>query len=155
MADAKLISRLDTRHVVPGGRFTFKIVARVPASGDVPEIPAGAFGFGVIVVAEHAGANGRAGRVAFEPRFVGLRDDVRVPAMADPRVGETYLEGDTRNAPGNLAFVPFLGIAVGGYNALHRGREVVVDPGTLFRVVLGDDLALGRCADPAPSDAEL
>jgi len=155
VADAKLVTRLDTRHVVPGGRFVFKIVAHVAPSGDVPEIPAGAFGFGVIAVAEHARSNGQPGRVAFEPRFIGLRGDVRVPAIADPRMGENFLEGDSRNVPGGFAFIPLVGIAVGGYNALHRGREVVIEPGTPFRVVLGDDLALGRCADPSPSDAAL
>ena len=151
VADAELSSNLDSRHVLPGDSFTFRIIATVAASKALPEIPAGTKGFGVIAFAEHAGANGQAGRIVLEPRFLRLAGDVHVPAMADPHLQDELIEGASRNAP-DIGVVPVLGIAVGAYNALHRGKEIVVPAGAPLRVVLGDDLALKRCTDPPASD---
>ena len=151
VADAELVSKLDSRHVLSGDSFTFKILAKVPASSSVPEIPAGSKGYGVIALAEHAGANGQAGRIVLEPRFVRLAEGKHVPAMADPHLEDQFVTGASRNAP-DIGVVPLLGVAVGAYNALHRGKEIVVPPGTPLRVVLGDDLALKRCVDPPASD---
>ena len=151
VADAELVSKLDSRHVLPGDAFTFKIVARVPATDTLPEIPAGSKGYGVIAFAQHAGPNGQAGRIVFEPRFVRLAGDVHVPAMADPNLADQFVAGASRDAP-DIGIIPVVGIAVGAYNVLHRGKEVEVPAGTPLRVVLGDDLALKRCTDPPASD---
>ena len=151
VADAELSSNLDSRHVLSGDSFTFKIVAKVPRSGSLPDIPAGSKGYGVIALAQHAGANGQAGRIVLEPRFVRLAGDVHVPAMADPHLDDQFVTGASRNAP-DVGVIPVLGIAVGAYNVLHRGKEIVVPAGTPLRVVLGDDLALKRCIDPKASD---
>jgi hypothetical protein len=151
VADAELVSRIDSRTVAPGDPFTFRILAKVPATKSIPEIPAGSSGFGVVLFAEHAGANGQAGRIVLEPRFVRLRGDVHVPAMADPHLEDELAEGASRNAP-DIGIVPIVGIAVGAYNALHRGKEVLVPEGTPLRVVLGDDLPMRRCIDPPASD---
>ncbi len=61
------------------------------------------------------------------------------------------MQGETRNLNGALQFVPGIGIAVSGYNVLHRGREVSIDKGAPFRVLVGDELAFGECFVPAPS----
>jgi hypothetical protein len=151
VADAELVSKLDSRYVRSGDSFVFKIIAKVPASNTVPEIPAGSKGFGVVSFAQHAGPNGQAGRIVFEPRFVRLAGDVHVPALADPHLEDEFATGASRNAP-DIGVVPVLGIAVGAYNVLHRGKEIVVPAGTPLRVVLGDDLALKRCVDPPASD---
>ena len=151
VADAELVSNLDSRHVLSGDSFTFRILAKIPASRTVPEIPAGSKGYGVISFAQHAGANGQPGRIVFEPRFIRLAGNVHVPAMADPHLQDEYVTGASRNAP-DIGVVPVLGIAVGAYNALHRGKEIDVPAGTPLRVVLGDDLPLRRCIDPADSD---
>ncbi len=151
VADVALVSNLDSRHVVSGDSFTFKTLARVAAAESLPTIPAGTLGFGVIAYARHAGANGQAGRIVLEPRFLRLADGVHVPATADPHLDDQFVEGSTRNAP-SIDFVPVIGIAVGAYNALHRGKEIAIRPGTPLRVVLGDDLALKRCSDPPASD---
>lgn len=149
--DAAVLSRLDSALDVPGQSFTFKVTSRIPARGTVPEIPAGTRGFGVVAYAEHAHGSGSPGRLVVEPRFVRLADGTHVPVMADPQLGEGFVQGETRNVNGALAFVPGFGLAVGGYNALHRGKEVVIDRGTPFRIVLGDALALGECFVPPPS----
>ena len=74
-----------------------------------------------------------------------------MPVIADPQLSESFVQGQTRNLSGAFAFVPGFGLAVGGYNALHRGREVVIAIGTPFRIVLGDALAMGECFVPPPS----
>ena len=86
-----------------------------------------------------------------EPRYLKLVDGTHVPVMADPQLAEGFVQGETRNLSGALAFVPGIGLAVGGYNAIHRGREVSIAKGTPFRVVLGDDLATADCIVPPPS----
>lgn len=151
VADAELATDLDSRHVLSGDAFTFRIVGAVPASRGLPAIPEGAKGYGVIALAQHAGPNGQAGHIILEPRFIRLAHDVHVPALADPNLSDQFVTGASRNAP-DIGIVPILGIAAGAYNALHRGKEIVVPAGTPLRVVLGDDLALERCSDPPASD---
>ena len=101
--------------------------------------------------ADHAHGRGQPGRLVVEPRFLQLAGGKRIPAMADPQLAEGIVEGQTRNLHGALALVPGVGLAVLGYNALHRGSEVRLEPGTPFRVVIGDELALGECFVPPPS----
>ncbi len=150
-ADAAIVSRLDSALSVAGQPFTFKLTARIAAKGNLPAIPLGTRGFGVVAYAEHAHGNGSPGRLVVEPRFLRLPDGTHVPVLADPQLSQGFVQGETRNVNGALAFVPGFGLAVGGYNALHRGREIVIEKGTPFRVVLGDELALGECFVPPPS----
>lgn len=150
-ADAAIVTRLDSAQNVAGDSFTFRLTNRIPPRGALPEVPVGTRGFGVIAYAEHARGSGNPGRIVVEPRFLRLADGSHVPVMADPQLGEGFMQGQSRNVNGALAFVPGFGLAVGGYNALHRGREIVIARGTPFRVVIGDDLALGECFVPPPS----
>jgi len=149
--DAALVTPLDSARDVAGQSFTFKLTRRVRASGTLPEIPLGTRGYGVIAFADHARGSGTPGRLVVEPRFVRLSDGTHVPVMSDPQLGEGFVEGQTRNVNSAFAIVPGFGLAVGGYNALHRGREIVIARGTPFRVVLGDELALGECFVPSPA----
>jgi len=154
-ADAQLMTRLDSATSVPGDSFAFKLVDRVPAKGGLPDIPAGTRGFGVVAFADHAHGAGQPGRLVVEPRYLKLPDGAHVPVMAAPQLAEGFVQGETRSLNNALAFVPGIGLAVGGYNALHRGREVVIEKGTRFRVVLGDDLASGDCFVPPPDTPDI
>ena len=151
VADVVLLSNLDSRHVLAGDSFQFKTVAKVPATPTLPVIPAGTKGYGIVAFAQHAGPNGQAGRIVLEPRFLRLADGTHVAAAADPHLEDQFAEGASRNAP-DIGIVPLVGVAVGAYNALHRGKEIVIAAGTPLRLVLGDDLALKRCSDPPASD---
>jgi hypothetical protein len=151
VADAELVTPLDTRRVLSGDSFVFRTLSAVVATSRVPAIPAGTKGYGVIAFAQHAGARGQPGRIVFEPRFLRLPGDVHVPAMADPHLTDEIAEGSSRNAP-DIGIVPLVSVFVGAYNELHRGREIVVPAGTPLRVIIGDDLALKRCSDPPASD---
>jgi hypothetical protein len=150
VADAQLVTRLDSAVNAPGDAFTFTLVEHVVARGPVPEIPAGTKGFGVVAFADHAHGQGAPGKLVVEPRYLLLPDGTHYPVMADPQLGENFAQGATRNVPGALELVPGIGLAVTGYNALHRGKEVVLDKGMPFRVVLGDELAAAACFVPPP-----
>ena len=150
--DTELASTLDTRKTRAGDGFLFRTLADVPANGDIPPIPKGTLGYGIIALAEHAGASGKPGRLTWEPRFLQLDDGRHLPAMADPNLADGFATGETGNAPDAVGIFPFVGIAVGGYNALHRGHELHVGKGTPLRVVLGDGLVEGTCTDPPASD---
>jgi len=150
-ADVKMVSKIDSAFAVAGDSFTFKMTQRVPAKGNVPEIALGTRGYGVVSYADHAHGSGSPGRLVVEPRFFALLNGTHVPVMADPQLSEAFVQGETRNLNGAFSFVPGFGLAVGGYNALHRGKEVVIEKGTTFRVILGDDLAAAQCFVPPPS----
>jgi len=154
-ADVKMVVRLDSALNIAGDSFSFKITRQVPAHGDVPEVPLGTRGYGIISYADHAHGAGTPGRLVIEPRFLELSGGTHVPVMADPQMTESFVTGATKNVNGALGFVPGFGLAVGGYNALHRGKEIVIDKGTTFRVVLGDDLAAGTCFVPPPDAPDL
>lgn len=154
-ADAQLITKLDSAANAAGDAFIFKIVTHVAAQGKLPEIPAHTRGYGVVAFADHAHGSGQPGRLVVEPRYLKLPDGTHVPVMADPQLAEAFVQGETRNLTSALAFVPGIGLAVGGYNAIHRGREVSIAAGTPFRVLLGDDLATAECFVPPPSAPDI
>jgi hypothetical protein len=152
VVDIAIITRMSSATDRSGGSFTFKTVGRAPASGSLPEIPAGTRGVGIIAYADHAHGSGEPGRIVVEPRYLALPDGTHVQVIGDPTESETFVAGKTKNLNGALAYVPGLGLAVNGYNALHRGNEVTIEAGTQFRVVLGDALATGDCYLPMDSD---
>ncbi len=151
-AEAKLTEALSSSGNNAGDVFPFKLVGSVVGHGDVPDLRAGTPGYGVISFAMHARMAGGAGFFSLEPRYLALHDGRHLPAMADPRLDDQIVSGASRNAPDALGFVPILGWAAQGYNAIHRGKEVIVPAGTQLRLVLGDDLLLNRCADPPISN---
>jgi hypothetical protein len=143
--EISLITRLSSETTLGGGSFSFKTMARVPESATLPEIPAGTRGFGVVAFADHAHGSGTPGRIVVEPRYLALPDGTHVQVIGDPSEAESFVAGKTKNLNGALGYVPGLGIAVNGYNALHHGNEVTIEAGTRFHVVLGDALATGDC----------
>jgi hypothetical protein len=151
-ATAEMLSKVDSATSIAGDTFSFKITEHVKATETTPEIGAGTRGYGIVSFADHAHGSGTPGRLALEPRYLRLADGAHVQVLADPQLAENFAEGKTRNLNGALGFVPGLGLAVGGYNALHRGKEVAIEKGTPFSVLIGDALASGECFVPAPSD---
>ena len=145
-ADAQLETKLDTAVNGAGDAFAFSILDRVPAVGTLPEIPAGAKGYGIVLYVQHARSSGVPGLMVLEPRFIRVEGDAHVPVMPDPALQNGVLmQGASGNAPGALEYVPFVGLAFSGYNVLHHGKEIVVPKGARFKVIVGDDLATSTC----------
>jgi hypothetical protein len=153
--EISILTRMSSATDFGGGSFAFKTVASVPAGNGLPQIPAGTRGFGVIAFADHAHGSGTPGRIVVEPRFLALPDGTHIPVIGDPLEAESFVTGKTKNVSGALAYVPGLGLAVNGYNALHRGNEVTIERGTQFHVVLGDGLATGDCYLTTNDDANV
>jgi len=151
-AQAIILTKLDSATTNAGDSFAFKITERVPAGSVTPPITVGTRGYGVVSFADHAHGSGQPGRLVVEPRFLRLADGTHVQVLADPATADNFVQGTTRNLNGALGFVPGLGLAVGGYNALHRGREVTIAKGTPFSLIVGDQLAAGECYVAPPSE---
>jgi hypothetical protein len=151
-AEAMILTKLDSATTNSGDSFAFKITAPVVAGNATPTLAAGTRGYGIVSFADHAHGSGQPGRLVVEPRFLRLADGTHVQVLADPQVADNFVQGATRNLNGALGFVPGLGLAVGGYNALHRGREVTIAKGTAFSLIVGDQLAAGECYVAPPSE---
>jgi len=153
VAHAKLLTKLDSSVNIAGDAFAFALIDAVAADGTRPEIPAGTRGRGVVTYVERSDFNGQPGRIIVEPRFLLLPDGTRVQALVDPQSSQTLAQGKTRDLFPALQFVPGMGLVVNGYNALHHGTEIVLEKGTRFLVIVGDELATGDCYVPAPPPA--
>jgi hypothetical protein len=143
-ADGRLDVEVGTVKNVAGDAFWFTTIGDIAATKRYPAIPKGSRGYGVIAFASHAGSGGKSGTLILEPRFIAIADGRRIPVMANPSGDERVLRGKSKNAP-DVGFVPGIGLMFGGYNAFHRGKEVVLPKGTPLLLIVGDELALGTC----------
>ncbi len=144
-ATARLDVPLNSAVVSAGDAFGFTLLTATPASDGLPAVPKGARGYGVVAYVRHAGSGGLGGLIVLEPRFVVVAGDKRVPVMGDPSNPDRLKRGSTRDAPGALEYIPVVGLAFSGYNALHRGREVSLGKGTPLRLLIGEGLATSSC----------
>jgi hypothetical protein len=146
-ADALLTDQLDTAQTEAGESFAFKLARDVPAADDVPALPQGTAGVGVVIYVQHARASGIPGVIVVEPRFVTLADGRRIAVESDPATEKTaIMAAKSGNAPSALEYLPLIGIAVSSYNLFHHGQELVLPAGTPFKILVGDSLAIGECS---------
>jgi hypothetical protein len=144
---------LDSSRARSGDVFRFRLVD-AGAAPDGTAVPAGSLGYGVVANASHADRGGRAGYLALETRFFVLENGAHVPAIIDRahEEGSTAV-GATANAPGLLGLIPIVGYAVGGYDAMHHGKDATIPRGTRVGVFIGDDAALGACRPLAAGES--
>lgn len=144
---------VDSAHAHAGDVFRFRLVDAATAPDGTP-VPAGSLGYGVVANASHADRGGRAGYLALETRFLVLDNGAHVAAIIDRVHDEASTAvGATANAPGLLGLIPIVGYAVGGYDAMHHGKDATIPRGTRVGVFLGDDTALGACRPLATGEA--
>ena len=144
---------VDSAHARAGDVFRFRIVDAATAP-DGTAVPAGTLGYGVVANASHADRGGRAGYLALETRFFVLENGAHVPAIVDRARDEASTAvGATANAPGLLGLIPIVGYAVGGYDAMHHGKDATIPRGTRVGVFVGDDAALGACRPLAAGES--
>jgi hypothetical protein len=144
---------LDSARAKGGDAFKFRLVEAARAS-DGTAVPAGTLGYGVVSNVQHAERGGRPGYLALEARFFVLGDGKHVTTIIDWATdqGSTAV-GSTANAPYVLGLIPLVGYAVGGYDAMHHGKDATIPRGTRVAVFIGDDAALGTCRPLAPGEA--
>jgi hypothetical protein len=136
---------VDSSRSKSGDVFRFRLVDPAVAP-DGTALPAGSLGYGVVANAAHADRGGRPGYLAIETRFFVLGDGRHVQAIIDRATDEASTAvGATANAPAVLGLIPIVGYAVGGYDAMHHGRDATIPRGTRVGVFIGDDAALGTC----------
>ena len=150
--DVATIDAVTSSTAKAGDPFRFKTLADVPPAGTRAAIPAGSTGYGIVMVAHHNGNRGKAGFMLIDARFIALADGSHVPVEILPEANRDtpWLQGSSANAPGYLGFIPYASVMTGAYNTVHRGREATIAANTHFTLVVGDDLAMGACALPAP-----
>jgi hypothetical protein len=136
---------IDSAKAKGGEVFKFRLVEPARAS-DGTVVPAGTLGYGIVSNVQHAERGGRPGYLALEARFFVLGDGKHVATIIDWATdqGSTAV-GSTANAPYVLGLIPLVGYAVGGYDAMHHGKDATIPRGTRVAVFIGDDAALGTC----------
>jgi hypothetical protein len=144
---------IDSARARSGDSFTFVLTENATAR-DGTQIAAGTVGYGVVANASHAERGGRGGYLALEARFFELDDGKHVPVIID-RVNDqaSSVLGASANAPGLLGLIPIVGYAVGGYDAMHHGKDATIPKGTRIGVYIGDDAAKGTCRPPAAGES--
>jgi hypothetical protein len=144
---------VDSAHAKSGDSFKFRLVEDA-VTPDGTRLPSGTLGYGVVANSSHAGKGGQPGYLALETRFFVTPDGRHVPAIID-RANDNAASavGATANAPGALGWIPIVGYAVGGYDALHHGRDATIPRGARVGVLLGDDAAMGTCRPLASGES--
>jgi hypothetical protein len=142
-----LVDSVDSARAKAGDAFRFRTAADTPATANHPAVPAGTVGYGLVMGAHHSQRGGRPGHLIVDARFLVLADGTRIPATLIPRsrFDAPVMDGAPADAPGYIGFIPFASVMTGAYNTLHYGREVVFASGTPFKVLIGDELAFGKC----------
>jgi hypothetical protein len=148
---------VDSAHARAGDSFQIKTVepARAP---DGTVIPPGTMGYGVVAISQHAERGGRGGYVVIETRFLALPGE-HVPVTIDwTTEARASATGASRNIPGFVGAIPFVGYVLGPYGFIHHGKDVTIARDTRIPVLLGDDVAAAACRiipppSPSPSPA--
>jgi len=151
-AQVAMYDTVDSARAKAGDVFTFVLVdPATTADGTI--VPRGTLGYGIVANAAHAGSGGRGGYLALETRFFVLDDGRHVQAIIDRESDQASSAiGASANAPGILGWIPIVGYAVGGYDAMHHGKDATIPRGTRVGVFIGDDAALGTCRPPKPGE---
>ena len=144
---------VDSAHAKSGDSFKFRLVDDAVAP-DGTRLPSGTLGYGVVAISSHAGKGGQGGYLALETRFFVTADGKHVSAIIDRANDQAASAlGAGGNAPGVLGLIPIVGYAVGGYDAMHHGRDATIARGTRVGVLIGDDAALGACRPLAAGES--
>ena len=136
----EMTSDVDSAHARSGDSFQFKNLEAVHAP-DGTLVPAETPGFGVVAIAQHAQRGGRGGYV------------VTIDWTTAARATAT---GSSRDIPGIVGAIPFVGYVLGPYGFIHHGSDVTIAHGTRLPVLVGDDVATAACrivppASPTPA----
>ncbi len=109
----------------------------------------------MVAIAQHAERGGRGGYVVIESRFLALTEHEHVPVTIDwTTAARATATGSSRNIPGFVGAIPFIGYVLGPYGFIHHGSDITIAHGTRLPVLIGDDVATAACRImPPPTPA--
>ena len=133
-----------------GDFFQFKSVGAVVFDGKVI-IPSSTPGFGVIIAAQSAG-RGHGGSVALWPLYFKMPDGEEVHVIPDRRPNALDGRGASMQLPAYAGAVPLpgVGLVVGAYNSLRKGKDVTIPVGALASVFASDSPETAKCQSQRP-----
>jgi len=128
-----------------GDFFQFKSIGAIVINGKVM-IPSGTPGYGVVIAAQSAG-RGHAGAVELWPLYFKMPDGQEIHVIPDRRPNALDGKGATMQLPAYAGAIPLpgVGLVVGAYNSLRKGRDVTIAPGSLASVFASDSPETAKC----------
>ena len=129
----------------PGQFFQFKSIGAVVINGKVM-IPSGTPGYGVVIAAQSAG-RGHGGAVELWPLYFKMPDGQEVHVIPDRRPNALDGQGASMQLPAYAGAIPLpgVGLVVGAYNSLRKGRDVTIPVGALASVFVSDSPETEKC----------
>jgi hypothetical protein len=136
---------IESRTAKPGDFFAFKSIGAVTFQGRIV-IPSGTPGFGVVTLAVAAG-RGHGGAIGLEPLYFKFANGDEIHVIRDRRPNALAAQGYNGQLPGYVGAVPIpgVGLVIGAYNALHKGKDVTIAPGALASVFASDSPDTAKC----------
>jgi hypothetical protein len=138
---------VDSKTGQPGQPFKFTVSSIDDPSRAFETLGVGAEGWGDIAVVRRGKTGGEAGLLVLEARYLVGSDGKHIPVSLVRTLNGLFM-GKSHNSPGVLGWIPYVGYVSSAYDAFHKGGDVVVTPGDLLTVALGDDAVTGACALP-------
>jgi hypothetical protein len=144
------VSPVDSGKVKAGDFFRFKSVGAVVLDGKVV-IPSGTMGYGIVTLAIAAG-RGHGGALGLEPLYFQLSNGEQIHVVRDRRPNALSAQGFNGHLPAYAGAVPLpgIGLIVGAWDALHKGKDVTIAPGALASVFASDSPATAKCQSNVP-----
>lgn len=129
----------------PGQFFEFKSIGAVVINGKVM-IPSGTHGYGVVIASQSAG-RGHGGAVALWPLYFKMPDGQEVHVVPDRRPNALDGKGASMQLPAYAGAIPLpgVGLVVGAYNALRKGKDITIPVGALASVFASDSPETEKC----------
>ena len=139
------VEPVDSAKAKAGDFFKFKSVGAVTLHGKVV-IPSGTPGYGVVTLAIPAGM-GHGGALGLEPLYFKFPNGDEIHVVRDRRPNALEAHGSSGQLPGYAGAVPLpgVGLIVGAFNALHKGKNVSIAPGALASVFASDSPETAEC----------
>jgi hypothetical protein len=136
---------VDSKTTKAGDFFQFKSVGAVTFQGRII-IPSGTPGFGIVTLAIAAG-RGHGGALGLEPLYFKFSNGDEIHVVRDRRPNALAAQGFSGQLPGYVGAVPVpgVGLVIGAYNALHKGKDVTIAPGALASVFASDSPETAKC----------
>ena len=141
----EMVDPVNSAKAKAGDFFRIKTTGAVTRGGKIA-LPEGMPGYGIVTLAVAAG-KGHGGALGLEPLYLYFPNGVKVHVVRDRRPNELTAQGASGGIPGYVGAVPLpgVGLAISAFNALHKGKDITIPPGTLASVFASDSPETAKC----------